>query len=152
MGRQRRNHYRDRSFSRGTMSTAKTEQALKELGDHVLEAAKSALARAAEKVVQDAKSRCPVYEGSKKNGRVYMAKDVTPGALKDSIKAEPNAKGTVYQISANAKSKDGFLYGQIIEFSPRINRPFLYPAMEANRDSIKRSIEEAIRNAVRNGR
>ncbi len=152
MGRQRRNHYRDRSFSRGTMSTAKTEQALKELGDHVLEAAKSALARAAAKVVQDAKSRCPVYEGHKKNGKVYMAAGVTPGALRDSIKAVPNSKGTVYKISADAKASDGFLYGQIIEFSPRVNRPFLYPALEENRDMVVKSISDAIRQAVERGR
>ena len=145
----RRNNYRAKSFSRGNMSTTQTEQALKELGNHVLEAAKDALKKGADSVVRDAKSRCPVYEGHKKNGRVYMSKDVTPGALKDSIKAEPNAKGTVYKISANAKSKDGYLYGQILEFSPRVNRPFLYPAMEANRDSVRRSITEAVRNAAR---
>ena len=148
----RRNNYKAKSFSRGNMSTAHTEQALKELGNHVLQAAKDALKKGADKVVSDAKSRCPVYEGHKKNGKIYKANDVTPGALKDSIKAEPNAKGTVYKISANAKSKDGYLYGQIVEFSPRVNRPFLYPAMEANRDSIRRSITEAVRNAARSGR
>ena len=148
----RHNHYRDKSVTRGYMSTAQTEQVLKELGNHVLQAAKDALKKGADSVVRDAKSRCPVYEGHKKNGRVYMAQEVTPGALKDSIKAEPNEEGTVYRISANAKSRDGFFYGQIVEFSPRVNRPFLYPAMDANKDSIRRSIVEAVRNAARNGR
>ncbi len=152
MGRQRKNHYRDKSFSRGHVSTAKTEQVLKELGNHVLEAAKTALGQAAEAVVRDAKSRCPVYAGHKKNGRTYMAAGVNPGALRDSIKAEPNSKGTVYKISADAKSKDGFLYGQIVEFSPRVNRPFLYPALEANREMVIRSVSDAIRQAIARGR
>ena len=147
----RRNNYKARSFSRGHISTGKTEKHLKDLGEHVLQAAKDALKVAADKVVQDAKNRCPVYEGHKKNGKTYFAKGVKPGALKDSIKAEPNKNATVYQISADVKSEDGFLYGQIVEFSPRVNRPFLYPALDANKQDIKREITEAIQAAIRKG-
>lgn len=147
------NHYKDKSFSRGGFSTGQTEQHLKELGEHVLAAAKAALKDGAELIVADAKSRCPVYEGHKKNGKVYMAADVTPGALKDSIKAEPDSNGTVYNISANAKSADGSLYyGQIVEFSPRVNRPFLYPAFEAKKQEVADGITKAIREAIRRGR
>lgn len=152
MPRRRRNHYQDKTFSRGNISTGKVETHLKELGSHVLEAAISALRTGADAVVADAKSRCPVYEGHKKNGRIYLAADVKPGALRDSIKAEPNSKGTVYKISADAKSKDGFLYGQIVEFSPRVNRPFLYPALEAKKKEVVDGITSAIREAIRKGR
>ena len=148
----RRNHYRDKSFSRGGISTGQVESHLKELGEHVLEAAKAALKEGADSVVAEAKSHCPVYEGHKKNGKVYMAAGVKPGALRDSIKAEPNSRGTVYQISADAKSSDGFLYGQILEFSPRVNRPFLYPALEAKKKDVVDGIAGAIREAIRRGR
>ena len=147
----RRNNYKAKSFSRGHVSTGQTEQHLKELGDHVLQAAKDALKKGADVITNDAKSRCPVYEGHKKNGRAYFAQDVTPGALRDSIKAESKRSGTVYQISANAKSRDGYIYGQIVEFSPRVNRPFLYPAMEANKDGVRQSIIQAIQAAVKRG-
>ena len=141
-----------KTFTRGGMTTGATERHLKELGDHVLTAAKEALKTCAEEVARDAKSRCPVYEGHKKgNGQVYHWQGAASGALRDSIKAEPNKSGTVYQISANAKNGKGYLYGQIIEFSPKINRPFLYPALDANRDKVRESIAAAIRAAIKGG-
>lgn len=150
MARRKRNHYGGKGFSRGYMSSGTVAKQLKErFGDTVLAAAKDALRKGAEDVVKNAKSRCPVYEGHKRGGKVYFAKGVKPGALRDSIKAEPNRDATSYQISANAKSEDGFLYGQIIEFSPKINKPFLYPALYANRLKIHNSIKDAIRAAVR---
>ncbi|WP_051650348.1 HK97 gp10 family phage protein [Selenomonas sp. AB3002] len=152
MARRKRNNYKAKSFSRGGITTGQTEKHLKDLGEHVLKAAKDALAECAEKVVNDAKKNCPVYEGHKKeNGKNYFAKGVQPGALRDSIKAEPNDKKTVYQISANAKSEDGFLYGQIVEFSPRVNHPFLYPALEENKAYVQKYISEAIQAAIKRG-
>ena len=151
MARQKRNNYKAKSFSRGGITAGQTEKHLKDLGEHVLQAAKDALEMCAEKVVSDAKNRCPVYEGHNKNGKHYFAKGVQPGALRESIKAEPNNKKTVYQISANAKSSDGFLYGQIVEFSPRVNRPFLYPALEENKDYVKKTISDAIKAAIKKG-
>lgn len=147
MARHRR---QPKTFSRGGMTTGAVEQHLKELGEHVLEAAKKALKEGADMVVKDAKSRCPAYEGHKKeNGQVYHWARAKPGALRDSIQAEPNSKGTVYAISANAKNDAGYLYGQVLEFSPGINRPFLYPALEANKKAVTEAIAEAIRNAIK---
>ena len=141
-----------KSFTRGGMTTGAVEQHLRELGEHVLQAAKAALKEGADMVVKDAKSRCPVYEGhKKKNGQIYHWAGAKPGALRDSIQAESNTKGTVYAISANAKSEDGYLYGQILEFSPRVNRPFLYPALDANRQAVSDMIQDAIKNAIRRG-
>ena len=141
------------SFGRGGMSIGTVAKQLKEVfGDTVVAAAKEALKNGAEMVAKDAKARCPVYAGTKtKDGYVYMDKRVKPGELRDSIKAEPNKDGTVYQITANAKSESGFLYGQIVEFSPKINKPFLYPAMDANRLAVRNAIKDAIRAAVRGG-
>lgn len=127
---------------RGTgMSSYKTIAALRELGNHVVEAAKSALKDGADKVVADAKARCPVKTGK----------------LRDSIKAVPNKDGSVYAISADAyvesdKSPDEkFYYGAVVEFSPKINRPFMYPALEENRQQIYDNVSAAISRAARSG-
>lgn len=131
-------------FSRGRetgMSTYKTIAALRELGEHVLEAAKAALKEGVDEVVADAKSRCPV-----KTGR-----------LRESIKAESNKDGSVYWVSANAsvespKSPTGrFYYGAHVEFNPKINKPFLYPAMEAHRQEIYDKVSAAISKAAGGG-
>lgn len=127
-----RSSYRATGFSRGHMSTGRAVQQLRELGEHVVEAAKHALKLGVYRVVADAKSRCPVKTGK----------------LRDSIKAEPNSQETEYQISANAEN-DGVFYGPIVEFSPEINKPFMYPALDAHKQEIKESIQNAIHEASR---
>ena len=128
---------RNRDFSRGvsdTIGLQETMRQLREMGEHVVTAAKTALARGAAEVVADAKSRCPV-----KTGR-----------LRNSIRAEPNRNGTMYKISADADN-NGFCYGQVVEFSPKINKPFLYPALDANYGRIQSEIRAAIRQALETG-
>ncbi len=128
-----RNRKKD-NFTRGYFSTGRSLKALEELGPNVLQAAKIALAAGAEEIVKDAKSRVPVKTG----------------ALRDSIHAVPNRGGTAIKIRANAKSEDGQYYGQYVEFDPRINQPFLYPAFDAKKDKIRNDIIESIKGAVRN--
>ena len=133
----RRSHYRDRGFSRQTsnLGTSETLRQLREMGDHVVEAAQTELARGAAEVVADAKSRCPVRTGK----------------LRDSIKATPNSSATSYNISADAQN-DGYYYGQIVEFSPKPEfTPFLYPALDANIGRIYGNIRAAINRAVQTG-
>ena len=74
---------------------------------------------------------------------------MTPGALRDSIHAEKKRSGTLYRISAGAKAQDGTAYGKLVEFSPKINKPFLYPALDARRDGVRRGIVEAVKAALR---
>lgn len=128
---------RNAGFSRGRatgMSTHKTILALREIGEHVVDAAKAALKDGADMVAADAKNRCPVKTGK----------------LRDSIKAVPNRDGSVYEIEANAQN-NGVYYGAIVEFSPKINKPFLYPAMDANRQTVYELVSAAITNAARSG-
>lgn len=132
----RHNHYLDRSFTRntGNLGVDETVRRLLEMGEHVVQAAKDAMKQGADEIVADAKSRCPV-----KTGR-----------LRDSIKATPNRDGTSYDISADARNEDGFLYGQIVEFSPKEGyRPFLYPAFEANVGRVYNNVREAVEHATR---
>lgn len=145
MGGHRR--HTESTFSRGSasaFSTANTEsvrkavQKLRAKGEHVIQAAKLALASGVDQLVTDAKNRVPVRTGK----------------LKDSIKArevEGVESGVLYEISADATNKKGIAYGQFVEFDPKINKPFLYPAMDANRDSIERNIKESIQDAIRRG-
>lgn len=123
------------AFRRGYVSTGQVKQHLTELGEEVLQAAKDALKAGADTIVKDAKTRVPVKTGK----------------LKDSIKAVAKREGTVYEIEANATDKNGFPYGQIVEFSPKINRPFLYPAFDENYNAVRESIIKAIQAATRKG-
>jgi len=86
-------------------------------------------------VVREAESRCPMGDS---------------GALKESIKSKANRKGTRVKITADARNpKDGYPYGQIMEFDPKRRRPFMYPAMDARRQEVKDGVIKAIREAVR---
>ena len=131
-----RRRYRD--FSRGlsdNLGLPETLRRLREMGEHVVQAAKDALKQGADEVVADAKSRCPVRTGK----------------LRDSIRAEPNRESTSYKIVADADN-NGFCYGQIVEFSPKEGyTPFLYPALEANYGRVMGNIRAAINRAVQTG-
>ena len=117
------------------------EEILKELGESATKAAKSALAEGAEIVMQEARNRCPVYKGNDRR--------VVKGALRDSIHAVKQKGGAKYKIIADATSHDGIFYGKLVEFSPAINKPFMYPAMDARRDEVRNKIVAAVREALR---
>lgn len=115
----------------------------KDLKELITEEAKKELKDGAEIVVKDAKSRCP--------------KDT--GNLRRSIRADERKQGMMWKISANAtvKQRDPqqdnkvveIPYGQFVEFDPRINHPFLYPAKEAHNDEIKEKVMDAIRRGAK---
>lgn len=117
------------------------ETILKELGTAAENAAKAALEEGADMLVKEAKARCPVYDGD--DPRVVKA------ALRDSIHAEKAKGGKEYRIVADAQAQDGLFYGKMVEFSPKVNKPFLYPAMEAKRKEIQQKMVAAVREAIR---
>ena len=117
------------------------EEILRELGENATKAAKSALADGAEIVMQEARTRCPVYKGNDNR--------VVKGALRDSIHAVKQKGGAKYKIIADATSHDGIFYGKLVEFSPKINKPFMYPAMDARRDEVRNKIIDAVREVLR---
>lgn len=97
-------------------------------GERVLAAAKQALKEGAQLIVDDAKSRVPVKTGK----------------LRDSIHAIEKEGGAVQELTADAKNESGKPYGKIVEYSPRINRPFLKPALDAHAHEINQKIAQAI--------
>ena len=106
-------------------ASIRTLRQLREFGESVAEAAKEAIAQSADEIVADAKSHCPVKTG----------------ALRDSIKATKQQGGAWYKIST-------LYYGRFVELSPKINKPFLFPALDQNRDRIRENIQAAIRRAM----
>ncbi len=121
------------TFQRGYISGV--DEAVKKLrakGEEVLLAAKSALKDGVDLIVADAKSRCPVDTGK----------------LKDSVKAVDLEQGAAYELSANATNAKKIAYGQFVEFSPKINKPFLYPAVDANINYVKNNIKQAVESAI----
>ena len=106
------------------------KQLFAQLSDKIIAEVKKELERGANKIVTDAKQKCPVKTGN----------------LRDSIHAESKNDGLKYNIVADAKSTSGAYYGRIVEFSPKINKPYLYPSMDANKkpilDNIARVIEK----------
>ena len=132
MARTSRRRHTGATFQRGYIGNiAEAVRKLEEKGSHVLIAAKLALAAGVDQIIEDAKSRCPVETGN----------------LRNSIKAIETNDGAAYEITADATNNNGIAYGQFVEFAPW-GTPFLYPAMDAHRDEIKRDIEEAIAAAL----
>lgn len=105
---------------------------LRAKGSQMEQAAKAALKTGIDRIVEDAKSRCPVKTGK----------------LRESIKAIPIADGAIYKITASAKNEKGVPYAAIVEYSPIINKPFLYPAIELNRSRLHNEIKAALQNAI----
>ena len=137
MARRRR---REKIFFRGRAALPRGYIAseLRKMGDHVLPAATDALYVGAEKIAERARDNLRNQDA------------VRTGKLLGSIKVEKRSQdGTSLGISANAKNKKGYLYGQIIEFSPTKGRPFLYPAFDAMRGEVMDGVTDAVRKAIR---
>lgn len=133
-GGKRRRKHNEETFHRGSIRGAKlVEEKLLALGEDVLTAAKLALREGVDEIVTDAKSRCPVKTGK----------------LRDSIKATGIENGMAYYLTADATNENNVAYGQFVEFSPKINKAFLYPAIEAHISNLKRDIRQAIQYAIK---
>lgn len=105
---------------------------LRRRGNAAVQAAKQALREGVNGIVDDAKLRVPV----------------DTGRLKNSIHAETENEGASYKIVADAKNEQGNSYAKIVEYDPKINKPFMYPAIEANKQRISDKIKQAIERSV----
>lgn len=108
------------------------QQILQDYGKQVAAAAKKALADEAEIIANDAKSRCPVKTGN----------------LKESIHTVPNKSGTLVSIVADAVDKNGVPYGKVVEYSPKIKKPFVHPAIDEHKDELVGKVADAIKQAL----
>lgn len=115
---------------------ASIKELIENLGEKAVQAAREALIESAEIVVDEAKSRCPVSNIVKEKH------------LRDSIHAEPKGKDKVRIVADATNPKDGYRYGNLIEYSPN-GKPFLRPALEAKRDEVHQKIMQAVREEIR---
>ena len=103
-------------------------------GPMVAAAAKKAISENAQMIVAEAQKRCPE----------------DTGRLKASIHAKPSKNGEHVDIVADAVADDGKThYSKIVEFSPKIDKPYMYPAADATRSKRREHMIETIRKAVR---
>ena len=105
---------------------------LRRRGEGVAQAAKEALKEGGDLIVADAKSRVPVRTG----------------ALRNSIHYEIKEDGGAIEIKADARNSKGRPYGYMVEYSPKVNRPFLKPAVDANAAQINQMIKAAIEDSA----
>lgn len=109
---------------------------LETYGEGAVNAIRAEMEVMAEKIIEDMKARVPVDSG----------------ALRDSIHWSWNKKKTAIRIVADAKNKkNGVPYARYVEFSPKINKPFFYPALDAHRDEYHEQLVRALKKALEKG-
>lgn len=107
---------------------------LEEYGRQVTDDLRVVMEDTAGDVVTGAKSRVPVRTGR----------------LRDSIRWRWNKNHTVIRIDARAVNpRDKTNYAKIVEFSPKINKPFLYPALDEVKDAYRARMVETLRRSIR---
>jgi hypothetical protein len=148
--RTKRRRHTESTFMRGAVSS-EVLRAVKELrakGEHVLTAAKVALKKGVDIIVEDAKSRCPVKTGTLKES--IKAIDLKSEREKSQFATEDEKEeGVAYALTADAKNDKKIAYAQFVEFDPRIAKPFLYPALDAHTDEVNDMVKAAVDDAVR---
>lgn len=117
---------------------------------------------AMEPVLADAKTACPVYQGP-------AGKDITPGALRDSIRIKTRTRGGAGELVTSVVTGAGdftgdFFYGPMVELGHRIGHrlakgeaetrgqvpahPFIRPAWDKNKDAIPDRMAAAVRAGI----
>ena len=123
--------HRDRMRQNGIWRTMAN---LREMGEHVAEAVMRALRTGAYRIASDAKSRCPV----------------DTGRLRNSIDVSQSRSGNRVTVLADAEN-DGYHYAKHVEFDPQINKPYMYPALDANKQQIYEDARNAASRAIARG-
>ena len=127
---------------------------LKDAEEDVRKAAAEALNKAAEELKQEIKNNMASQGIQERTGNLVgsvKASQATDNKLIVKITSEVYAKAPkrpgLTNPAMKGRNRYGTPYGRIIEFSPRINKPFFYTAWYAKRKQIKEDIIEAIGKA-----
>lgn len=104
---------------------------LRRRGKQIERAAKLALREGVDEITRTAKNLVPVRTGK----------------LQNSIHSIAENDGASYKIVADAENASGIQYGRFVEFDPRINKPFLYPAIDAEKSKLNSRIAAKVRNS-----
>lgn len=116
----------------------KTDKFLSSLAERFGEAVKNAgveqLRKGAEQIARTAKEFCPTKTGNLKNSIRVVDKSTK--------------KKCKIQVVADAINDKGVCYARIVEFSPKMGRPFLIPARDEHAAEIRGNALDAIRDAI----
>lgn len=125
-------------MARRNKNIIKTNKFLQGLAERFGEAVKNAgveqLRKGAEQIARTAKNLCPVRTGNLRNSI--------------RVRDRSSAKTCKIQVIADATDDKGVCYARIVEFSPKINKPFLYPARDEHAPEIRGNALDAIRDAI----
>lgn len=113
---------------------ATIKAALQEIRTKALMRAGDALQEGGEIIAEKARNNL------ERNGSVFT------GNLKKSIHVE-RMGDSVIKVTASAVGKNGYNYAARIEFSPKVNKPYMYPALNQSKEEIKSLISEAVGGA-----
>ena len=117
-----------------TSSIHQITRNLRRRGLAMQEAVKGALLDGVQEIVSTAKAIVPVNSGKLKNS-VHYEQDAADNGL-------------VFKIIADAKNEKGVPYARFVEYDPRINQPFLYPAIETHRNDLSEKIKNALKREI----
>lgn len=111
---------------------------LQSIGANVGRLENKALKNAAEPVLEDAKRNVPIKTGKLKKGLKIT-----------NVKRKEGAKYILVGVDRGDNSE--IFYGKFIEFgtSKMPAKPFLQPAYEKNKDNIKRTIAETLKEGLK---
>lgn len=131
---------------------------LKQADKRVREAAVKALNDAAEEVVSQIKNNMNAQGIHEITGELRESIQYTPATeetpkvlIKSEVFAPKPKKPGVRNPAMKNRYKYGVPYGRIIEFSPRIRKPFFYKAWYEKRKTVKEEVIEKIGNAWSKG-
>lgn len=131
---------------------------LKDADERVRKAAVEALNEEAEKLQQEIKNNLAKQGIKERSGDLVGSVKITKATeKKPSVKVSsevfkampkrPNIRRRKWGKPDIKYASKGVPYGRIIEFSPRIKKPFFYTAWYKSRNKIKEEIIKAIGNA-----
>ena len=131
---------------------------LKEADERVRQAAANALNEASDEVIKQVKANMAAQGIREDTGKLrgsVKANKATTKSLNVVIKSEvfkpaPRRAGW-RNPKMRGRYKYGVPYGRIIEFSPRIKKPFFYKAWYEKRKQVKSQVIKAIEGAWSNG-
>jgi len=136
------------------MATVTLQRLLRDADERVRRAAADAINEAASELTQQIKQNMAAQGINNDTGKLYGSVKATKATAKrpavkvssEVFKPAPKNPGS-RNPDMVGRYKYGVPYGRIIEFSPRINRPFFYTAWYAKRKQIKENVIAAIGDA-----
>ena len=140
------------------MANMSLQRFLKDADERVRKAAADALNEAAKELTEQIKSNMAAQGIQQRTGKLAGSIEATTATAK---KLAVIVSSEVYAPAPKQPGRDnpamrgrykmGTPYGRIIEFSPRIKKPFFYTAWYKKRRQIKKDVIEAIGKAWANG-